>query len=108
MKPSATLAFVLIILGALWLLKSTALLPDTTTLLAILLAGAGAGLLLIDGITKSSIVTNPMLIYTGAAIYLFDTSRLRLSHSLALGMILLGLLMLIARSDRIPERRPRK
>lgn len=108
MKPSATQAFILIILGVLWLLKSTALLPDTTTLLAILLASAGAGLMLIDGITKSSIVTNPMLIYTGAAIYLFDANKLRLSHSLALGMILLGILMLIARSDRIPERRLKK
>lgn len=108
MKPSASQAFILIILGALWLLKSTALLPETTTLLAILLAAAGIILLLIDGVTKSSIVSSPMLIYAGAAIYLFDTDKLRLSHTLSLGMILLGILMLIARSERIPDKRQKK
>lgn len=107
MKPSATQAFILIILGALWLLKSTELLPETTTLLAIMLAAAGGVLLLIDGVTKSSIVSSPMLIYAGAAIYLFDEGKIRLSHSLSLGMILLGILMLIARSERIPDKRPK-
>jgi multidrug transporter EmrE-like cation transporter len=46
--------------------------------------------------------------YAGVAVYLFDEDKLRLSHMLSLGMILLGLLMLIARSDRIPERRQRR
>ena len=108
MKPSATQAFILIIIGALWLLKSTALLPETTTLLAIMLAATGVVLLLIDGITKSSIVSSPMLMYAGAAIFLFDEGKIRLSHTLSLGMILLGILMLIARSDRIPEKRQKQ
>lgn len=107
MKPGAALPLVLITLGLLWFLKSSNLLPDTTTLLAILLAISGVVLLLLDGITKSSIVSSPMLVYAGACVYLLDEDVLRLSHGLSLGMVLLGILMLIARSDRIPLQRRR-
>ena len=108
MKSSAFLPLVLIVLGVLWFLKSSALLPDTTTLLALMLAASGVVLLVVDGLTKSTLVTAPMLMYAGVAVYLFDEDKLRLSHMLSLGMILLGLLMLIARSERIPERRQRR
>ncbi|MBP7582380.1 hypothetical protein [Vogesella sp. XCS3] len=108
MKSSAFQPLILIVLGLLWFLKSSALLPDTTTLLALLLAASGVVLLVVDGLTKSTVVTAPMLMYAGVAVYLFDEDKLRLSHMLSLGMILLGLLMLIARSERIPERRQRR
>ena len=108
MKSSAFLPLVLIVLGVLWFLKSSALLPDTTTLLALMLAASGVVLLVVDGLTKSTLVTAPMLMYAGVAVYLFDEDKLRLSHMLSLGMILLGVLMLIARSERIPERRQRR
>jgi len=109
MKPGIIQPIVLIVLGALWLLKSTALLPETSTLLALLLAAAGVLLGLLDGLTKSTIVSSPMLIYAGAAIYLYDHYYLRFSHLAAFGMMLLGILLLLARSNRIPERRlPRR
>jgi len=108
MKSSAFLPLVLIVLGVLWFLKSSALLPDTTTLLALMLAASGVVLLVVDGLTKSTLVTAPMLMYAGVAVYLFDEDKLRLSHMLSLGMVLLGVLMLIARSERIPERRQRR
>ncbi|MBV8680577.1 MAG: hypothetical protein JO338_09030 [Aquitalea sp.] len=104
MKKSAALPITLICLGSVWFLKSTALLPNTSTLLALLLAAAGCLLLIIDGFNKSTLVSCPLLIYAGAAIYLRDNSGLQLSHLLSLGMVLAGLLMLLARSKRIPER----
>ncbi|SCK05735.1 hypothetical protein [Vogesella sp. LIG4] len=109
MKPSIVQPILLIILGALWLLKSTALLPETSILLALLLAAAGVILGLLDGLTKSTVVSSPMLVYAGAAIYLYDHYFVRFSHVAAFGMMLLGILLLLARSDRIPERRlPRR
>ena len=109
MKPSVVQPILLIILGALWLLKSTAMLPETSTLLALLLAAAGIVLALLDGVTKSTVVSSPLLIYAGAAIYLYDHYFVRFSHVAAVGMMLLGILLLLARSDRIPERRqPRR
>lgn len=104
MKTSVSLPIVLITLGSLWFLKSTYLLPETSTLLALLLAMAGVILFVIDGFNKSSLVTSPMLMYGGAAVYLYDSAGLRLSHVLSLGMVLMGILLLLARSDRIPER----
>ncbi|WP_174875254.1 hypothetical protein [Vogesella oryzae] len=109
MKPGIIQPILLITLGALWLLKSSAMLPETSTLLALLLAAAGLVLLLLDGVTKSTIVSSPLLIYSGAALYLYDHYLVRFSHTIAIGMMLLGILLLVARSDRIPDRRlPRR
>ncbi|KZE32744.1 hypothetical protein EV683_10882 [Crenobacter luteus] len=99
---------VLITLGSLWFLKSTALLPDTATVLALLLAGAGVGLFVLDGLNKGSIVSAPLLIYAGAAVYLNDRYGLRFSHVFSLGMVLAGVLMLLAQSSRIPSRGRRR
>ena len=104
MRPSATFPLLLIVLGTLWFLHSSALLPDSTTLLAILLAGAGVALLAIDGVNKSTLVASPLMVYAGAAVWLYRHWALQLSHVLSLGMVLAGLLMLIARSDRIPDK----
>lgn len=108
MKTSAALPILLITLGSLWFLKSTYLLPETSTMLALLLAASGIVLFVIDGFNKSSLVTSPMLMYGGAAVYLYDSAGLRMSHVLSLGMVLMGILLLMARSDRIPERSVRQ
>ncbi len=104
MKQSVSGPVILITLGSIWFLKSTALLPDTASLLALLLAMTGVMLFFMDGLNKSTLVSSPMLIYSGAAVYFFDSAALRMSHVLSLGMVLLGILMLFARSDLIPER----
>ncbi|WP_024301689.1 hypothetical protein [Pseudogulbenkiania sp. MAI-1] len=108
MKTSVSLPILLITLGSLWFLKSTYLLPETSTLLALLLVVAGVILFVIDGFNKSSLVTGPMLMYGGTAVYLYDSAGLRMSHVLSLGMVLMGILLLLARSDRIPERSLRR
>ncbi|MDF0604899.1 hypothetical protein HZU77_004415 [Neisseriaceae bacterium TC5R-5] len=104
MNRSAALPIILICLGSVWFLKSTSLLPDTSTLLTLLLTAAGIVLLIIDGFNKSTLITSPLLVYAGGAIYLYDHYGLYASHLVSLGMVLAGLLMLIARSPQIPER----
>ncbi|HJV07123.1 MAG TPA: hypothetical protein VJ642_07485 [Chromobacteriaceae bacterium] len=108
MKHSAALPIVLICLGSVWFLKSTTLLPNTATLLALLLALAGIVLMVVDGFNKSTLLTSPMLWYGAAAVYLYDAIGLQLGHVLSLGMVLLGVLMLLVRSDKIPERSKRR
>lgn len=104
MRPGATFPLILILLGSLWFLHSTALLPDSHTVLALLLTGTGIALLFIDGFNKSTLVSCPLLVYAGAAVWLYHETILRLSHVLSLGMVLAGLLLLIARSHHIPEK----
>ncbi|MEN7430286.1 hypothetical protein VA599_05970 [Chromobacterium sp. TRC.1.1.SA] len=104
MKRGAALPIALICVGSVWLLKSTALLPNTSTLLALLLFAAGLLLFALDGFNKSTLVTSPMLAYAGASVYAIDQLGLRATHFVALGMVLMGVLLLAARSDRVPER----
>lgn len=102
---SATFPVLLIVFGIVWLLKSTELLPTTSTLLALLLAGAGVLLLALDGINKSTVVAAPLLMLAG--LWVWAWPRFYFSFGLAgsLSLIVAGVLMLVARSPAIPERR---
>ena len=102
--PSHVLPLVLIIFGAVWFLSSTDILPTTATLLALALVLGGLALLLLDGINTQSIVHGPMLMYIGAAVYLRDQMFVAFAPLTALGMMLLGALMLLARSGIVPQK----
>lgn len=104
-NPSLTLPLILIIAGAIWFLKTTHILPATTLLMAVGLAVAGVVVLLIDGINKQSVIAGPLLMYIGAAIYVRSEYLLGYSPLIALGMVLLGCLMLLSRSDWVPHKR---
>ena len=104
-NPSLTLPLVLIVAGAIWFLKSTDIRPATAVLMAVGLGVAGAVVLLIDGINKQSVIAGPMLMYIGAAIYVRSEYLLGYSPLIALGMMLLGGLMLLSRSDLVPHKR---
>ena len=103
-QSSLFFPLLLIIIGAVWFLKTTDILPPTATLIALALAVGGVALLVLDGINKQSVVYGPLLVYIGAAVYLksayiFDTAPL-----VALGMMVAGVLMLLARSSLIPPK----
>ncbi|STZ75445.1 hypothetical protein [Bergeriella denitrificans] len=104
--PPASLALplFLIIFGAVWLLKSTGILPATATLVAAGIAVAGIAVLVVDGINKQSIVSGPLLVYIGAAVYLRHAYWVAYSPLFALGMMLLGVLLLISRSSIVPHK----
>ena len=103
-KPSIFLPLALIIIGALWFLRATDILPPSYIILAIALCVAGILVLIFDGINKQSIVAGPLLIYCGIAVYLFYREIMNLSPLIALGMVVSGILMLLARSNLIPDK----
>lgn len=101
----AALPVILIVLGATWLLHSLDWLPDIHWLWVIGLAGAGVAILLLDGITKSSVVGGPLLILAGLLSFLRQYYALGWSIVIPVMLIAAGMLMLIARSPAIPESR---
>lgn len=107
-QPSLFFPLFLIIAGALWFLKTTGILPATTTLVAMALALAGIVVLIMDGINKQSIVAGPLLVYIGIAVYIKSHYLLSYSPLIALGMMLLGCLLLLSRSSLIPYKIPKQ
>ena len=96
----------LIVVGAIGVVWNFGWFPNVESVTALALATAGILILVTDRITKHSIVLGPMLIAVGGAIWVHDVSRLRWWLLVSLLLIILGVLMLIARDPRIPDRRP--
>ncbi len=103
----AALPITLIVVGVLWLLWYQGWLPDRDWVIAIGFIAAGVVVLTLDGITKNSVVMGPFLIAIGIAWIVHD--RYRTSYALIVPtmLVILGVLMLVARSPAIPERRAR-
>ncbi|MBP6117215.1 MAG: hypothetical protein KBC57_01575 [Neisseriaceae bacterium] len=103
--PTLALPLVLIVLGTLWFLKTTDILPATSSLIAIFLVVAGIVVLIVDGFNKQTVVWGPFLMYCGLAVYLVKSHYMTYSPILALGLVILGVFMLIARSEHIPYKK---
>jgi hypothetical protein len=101
----ASLPITLIVVGAIGVVWYFGWFPNVQSITALALGGAGVLILATDRLTKSSIVLGPMLIAVGGAIWVHDTYRLHWWLLVSILLIVLGVLMLIARSPRIPERR---
>jgi hypothetical protein len=102
----AGLPITLIVVGVIGVVWYFGWFPDVQSVTALALAAAGVLILATDRITKSSIVLGPMLIAIGGAIWLHDTYRVRWWLLMSVILIILGVLMLIARDPRIPDKRP--
>ena len=100
----ASLPITLIIVGLVWLAWHFHFFPDVDWVIALGFIAAGIGVLVIERINKNSIVTGPLLIAIGIAWALHDQYRVSWSVMIPVILILLGVLMLVARSPRIPER----
>jgi hypothetical protein len=103
----AALPITLIIVGVIWLLWYQGWLPDKDWVIAIGFVAAGLAVLVLDGLTKNSVVMGPFLIAIGIAWVIHD--RYRTSYALIVPamLVILGVLMLVARSPSIPQRRTR-
>lgn len=101
----AGLPVTLIVVGALWLTWYYGWFPDVDWIIAAGLAAGGVAVMVFDGITKSSVVIGPFMIASGAAWTLHDRYRISWSVLIPAMLIILGILMLVARSNRIPVRR---
>ena len=101
----AGLPITLIVVGLGWLTWYFGWFPDIDWIIAAGFVAGGVAILVIDRVTKNSIVTGPFLIAVGVAWWLRDryhVSWLVLMPSL---LVLLGVLMLVARHPAIPEKR---
>jgi hypothetical protein len=104
----AGLPVTLIVVGLVGLAWYFRVFPDLDWIIALGLAGGGVAVLLFDGITKSSVVIGPFLIAVGAAWWAHEFQRVSWRGLIPALLVLLGILMLVARTDRIPERRAKK
>jgi hypothetical protein len=93
----------LVAAGVIWLLFNLDWIPSFDWVVTIILIASGIGILLLEGITKKSIVGGPLLIAIGLTWLLHFYAGVRWRF-LAPGLcIIAGLLMLLARADSIPE-----
>lgn len=104
----AALPVALIVFGLAGLAWYYDLFPDIDTLIAVGLAAGGGAVLYFEGLNKASVVSGPSLIAAGCAWALHDhrgTSWLALVPGM---FVVVGVLMLVARSAAIPERSTRR
>ena len=93
---------VLRLVGLAWYFR---VFPDLDWIIAIGLAAGGVAVLLFDGITRSSVVIGPFLIAVGLAWWGHEFQGVSWRVLIPALLLLLGVLMLVARNPRIPERR---
>lgn len=98
----AGLPIVLIVLGGGWLLHSLHWLPDVQLVWILGLVAAGIAVLLLDGVTKSSVVAGPMLILAGVLAFLREYHNLGWRFIVPIMLICWGVTMLVARLPSIP------
>ncbi len=101
----ATLPVVLIAGGIVLLAWNYGWLPNWNALVALALAVAGALIMVLDGITKKSLVAGPVLMAMGLGWYGYFDLGWRSRLIIPLLMIFAGLMMLIGRFAPVPERR---
>ena len=101
----ATTPIVLIVIGAAWLLNSLHWLPEVHWLWILGLGGSGIAILLLDGVTKSSVVVGPILIVAAFLSFFYQYYGLGWRFIIPIMLISAGCLMLLARSRWIPESR---
>src|SRR5574337_1742471 len=101
----ASLPVTLIVIGLGWLLWELRLFPAIDWLISAGFVVAGIAVLVIDGVNKNSIVVGPFLVAIGIAWLAHDRYWVGWRFIVPGLLVLLGVLMLAARSDRIPERR---
>lgn len=101
----ATLPILLMVFGAAWLAHELGWLPDWKMIGAILLIGAGVAVLASEGITKSSVVSGPMLIFGGAVWLARQHDLLEWNLILPIGLIAFGLCLFVARLAAVPRYR---
>jgi hypothetical protein len=99
----ATLPVVLIAGGLAMLGWNYGWIPNWNTLVALALVVAGVLILVLDGVTKKSLVAGPVLIAMGVAWYGYFALGWHSRLVVPLLMIFAGLMMLIARFAPVPD-----
>jgi hypothetical protein len=103
----ASLPVTLIVVGLGWLLWEYRLFPDVDWIIGAGFIVAGVAVLALDGINKNTIVVGPFLVAIGLAWLAHDRLGFGWRLIVPVMLVLLGALMLVARSGRVPERHSR-
>ena len=101
----ASLPITLIVIGAIGVIWYFRWLPDIDWIIALGFIAGGVAVLAIERINKNSIVTGPFLIAVGIGWWLRDQYRVSWTLIISALLVVLGVLMLVARSPGIPEKR---
>ena len=102
---NASFPVILVVLGVAWLVQEIGWIPDWHIVGALGLVAAGVVVLFAEGITKTSIVTGPMLMFAGAAWYGHDQRLLGWNVIAPLGLIVLGACLFVSRLPAVPHDR---
>ena len=103
----AGLPVTLIVVGLAWLAWRLGWFPDVDWIVAVALIAGGIAVMVFDGITKTSIVIGPFLIGVGLAWALHERYRIGWGVLVPVMLVWLGVLMLVARHPRFPDKRIR-
>lgn len=99
----ATLPVVLIVGGLALLGWNFGWIPNWSTLVALAFIGSGVAVLVLDGITRKSVVAGSILIAVGIGWYGYFALGWRSRLVIPLLMIFSGFMMLIARYAPLPD-----
>lgn len=95
----------LIAVGAVWLLFNLDWVPSFDWVITWVLIGSGVGILLLEGVTRKSVVGGPLLIALGLAWLLHFHYYVHWRYVAPTLVIIMGALLLVARIPQIPDRR---
>ena len=101
----ASLPVTLIVVGLGWLLWEFRLFPDIDWIISLGFIAGGIVVLVLDGINKNSVVVGPFLVAVGIVWFIHDRYGASWRLIVPTMLVVLGALMLLARSRRVPERR---
>jgi hypothetical protein len=93
----------LIAAGAVWLLFNLDWVPSFDWVVTLVLIGSGVGILVLEGVTKKSVVGGPLLIALGVTWFLHFHFGVRWRFLAPSLFIVTGALMLVARMPTVPE-----
>jgi hypothetical protein len=100
----ASLPVTLIVVGLGWLLWEFRLFPDVDWIISLGFVAGGVLVLVLDGVNKNSVVVGPFLVAVGIAWFMHDRYVTSWRLIVPVMLVVLGALMLLARSDHVPDR----
>ena len=105
MQRDSVFPVTLISLGVVWLLFNLNWVPSFDWVVTLVLVAAGVGILLLEGLTRKSVVGGPVLIALGIAWWLHFYYYVHWRYLAPSLVIIVGGLMLLARLPSLPDRR---
>jgi hypothetical protein len=103
-----TFPLILIVFGAAWLAHEAGWFYEWHALFAIALIVIGIAIPVTEGLNQKSVVAGPMLVYCGAAWLGLRYGHISENFVWPLGVVILGVLLLVARSPVVAPRGPRR